>query len=145
MGGQWVYSTKLKDERFSVDCIVFFGKVRVIQFVVDTGAMFTCCNYKSFDKNLRVEDLKGCQVKIIGGFIEGDGVKFYKYSLQQFTIGNIDLHAQDIWITFDKRVKETILGMDILKQVTFVANAFTQEIYFCKDKDDYSIVNSSFL
>ena len=82
-----MYSTKLKDERFIVECITLLKRVRVIQFVVDTGARFTCCNYKEL-------------------------------------------------ITFDKRVKETVLGMDILKQLTFVARADDQTIYFCKDKDD---------
>lgn len=41
-----MYNTKLKDERFSVECAAFLGSVRVIQYVVDTGAMFRCCNYK---------------------------------------------------------------------------------------------------
>lgn len=117
-----MYSTKLKDERFSVDCIALLGRVRIVQFVVDTGAMFTCCNYKSFDKSMQKTDLKGCEVKNLGGFIEGVGVKFYKVSLSQFTIGNIDLNKQDIWVTFDKRVREAVLGMDILQKVIFMGN-----------------------
>lgn len=133
-----MYSTKLKNERFSVDCIAFLGKVRIVQFVVDTGAMFTCCNYKSFDKNLKEKDLTGCEEKNLGGFVEGIGVKFYKVSLSQFTIGNINLNKQDIWVTFDKRVKETILGMDILQQVIFTANPYNKKIYFCKDSNDYN-------
>lgn len=135
---QLVYSTRLKDERFSVECIALLGKVRIIQFVVDTGATFTCCNYKELDKNMQEADFKGCEVKMVGGFIEGPCVKFYRCGLKQFTIGNIDMNAQDIWITFDKRVKETILGMDILKQITFIANSYKQKIYFCKDSDDYN-------
>lgn len=131
-----MYSTRLKDERFSVECIAFLEKVRIIQFVVDTGAMFTCCNYKAFDKNMREEDFKGLEIKTIGGFIEGSGVRFYKYCLKQFTIGNIDMGEQIIWITFDKRVKETILGMDILKQITFIADSCSQQICFCEDEED---------
>ena len=132
-----MYSTKLKDERYSVECIVLLGKVRVIQFVVDSGARFTCCNYKVFDKNMHEEDFAGCEIKTIGGFIEGSVVKFYRCSLKQFTIGNIDMQEQDIWVTFDKRVKETVLGMDILKQITFTANPHNQMIYFCIDQEDY--------
>ena len=132
-----MYSTKLKDERYSVECIVLLGKVRVIQFVVDTGARFTCCNYKVFDKSMHEEDFAGCETKTIGGFIEGSVVKFYRCSLKQFTIGNIDMHEQDIWVTFDKRVKETVLGMDILKHITFTANFHNQMIYFCIDQEDY--------
>lgn len=132
-----MYSTKLKDERFSAECIVLLRKVRVIQFVVDTGAMFTCCNYKELDKNMLEKDFTGCEVKTVGGFIEGVGVKFYRCNLKQFTIGNIDMGVQDIWITFDKRVKETVLGMDILKQIMSVINPYNQKIYFCKETDDY--------
>ncbi len=46
-----MYSTKLKDERFIVECITLLKRVRVIQFVVDTGAKFTCCNYKELLTN----------------------------------------------------------------------------------------------
>lgn len=60
------------------------------------------------------KDFADHEVKIIGGFVEGSGVKFYRCRLKQFMIGNIDI-IQDIWITFNKRVKETVLGMDILK------------------------------
>ena len=119
---QQVYSTSIKDERFSVDCIVNLRKVRVIKFVVDTGAMFTCCNYTSFDKKLCEEDLADNDIKLLGGFVKGIPVKFYKCSLKQFTIGNIDMGEQDIWITFDVRVTDTVLGMDILQQVLFIAN-----------------------
>ncbi len=48
-----MYSTRLKDERFSVECIVYTEKVRIIQYVVDTGAKYTCCNYKEFDKHMK--------------------------------------------------------------------------------------------
>ena len=119
-----------------MECITLLKRVRVIQFVVDTGAKFTCCNYKELNKSLQEEEFSECDVKALGGFIEGDAVKFYRCSLRQFTIGNIDMHIQDIWITFDKQVKEAVLGMDILKQLTFAARADDQTIYFCKDKDD---------
>ena len=59
----------------------------------------------------------------------------------QFTIGNIDLGKQNLWITFDQRVTDTVLGMDILQQIIFIANPYNKKIYFCKDDDDY---NSNF-
>ncbi len=107
-----MYSTNLKDERFIADCIVNFRKGRIIQFIVDTGAMFTCCNYKVFDKNLQEKELSGGKTKLLGGFVKGTPVKFYMCRLKQFTIGNIDLGRQYIWITFDMRVTDTVLGMD---------------------------------
>lgn len=132
-----MYSTKLKDERFIVDSIAILEKARIIQFVVDTGAKFTCCNYASFDENLCEGELAGNEIKFLGGFIKGKPVKFYKCSLKQFTIGNIDMDRQDIWITFDERVTDTVLGMDILKQVTFTADSHGQMIHFYKDRNDY--------
>lgn len=110
----------------------------MIRFIVDTGAMFSCCNYKFFDINMVENDLKGNEIKFLGGFVKGSPVKFYRCSIKQFTIGNIDLGEQDIWITFDKRVTDTVLGMDILQQVIFTANPYNKKIYFCKDKDDYN-------
>ncbi len=47
------------------------------------------------------------------------------------------MDGQDIWITFDKRVTDTVLGMDILKQVIMITNPYEQKIYFCKDAEDY--------
>ena len=133
-----MYSTNLKDERFTVDCIGVWKKGRVIQFTVDTGAMFTCCNYTSFDRKICKEDLIHDEVKLLGGFVKGSPVKFYKFRLKQFTIGNIDMGEQDVWITFDKRVTDTVLGMDILQQVIFTANPYNKRMYFCKDISDYN-------
>lgn len=84
------------------------------------------------------KDLKGSEVKLLGGFVKGLPVKFYRCNLTQFTIGNIDMGEQDIWITFDKRVTDTVLGMDILQQIIFTANPYNKKIYFCKDKNDYN-------
>lgn len=88
-----------------------------------------CCNYKELDKHMCEKEFADHEVKIIGGFVEGTGVKFYRCRLKQFTIGNIDMKAQDMWITFDKRVKETVLGMDILKQVIII-NPYEQKSLF---------------
>ncbi len=41
-----MYSTSLKDNKYSVICFAVRGQVQIIDFIVDTGAMFTCCNYK---------------------------------------------------------------------------------------------------
>ena len=45
--------------------------------------------------------------------------------------------AQGIWITFDEKVTDIVLGMDILKQVIMITNPYDQQIYFCKDAEDY--------
>lgn len=133
-----MYSTSLKDERFIIDSITVLNKMRIIQFVVDTGAMFTCCNYTSFDLGLQEEELINNEKKLLGGFVKGAPVQFYRCRLKQFTIGNIDMGEQDIWITFDGRVTDTVLGMDILKQVIFTVNPYNKKIYFCANSDDYN-------
>ena len=56
----------------------------------------------------------------------------------QFTIGNIDMGEQDIWITFDERITDIILGMDILKQIIMITNPYDQKIYFCREREDYA-------
>ena len=47
------------------------------------------------------------------------------------------MDRQDIWITFDRKISDIILGMDILKQIIMITNPYNQKIYFCKDKSDY--------
>lgn len=132
-----MYSTSIRDNKCQVECITVSADANMIRFIVDTGAMFTCCNYKSFDVHIKEETLKRNETKILGGFVRGLPVIFYKCSLKQFTIGNLDMGKQDIWITFDQRVTDTVLGMDILKQVVMITNPYNQKIYFCKDAEDY--------
>lgn len=67
---------------------------------------------------------------MLGGFAKELQVKFYKRSFSQFTIENIDFGKQDIWITFDDRVTDVVLGMDILQQDIFTANSYNKTIYF---------------
>lgn len=44
---------------------------------------------------------------------------------------------QDIWITFDTRLTDIVLGMDILRQIVLIINPYNQKVYFCKDAGDY--------
>ena len=39
------------------------------------------------------------------------------YHVNQFAIGTVDLGERDIWITFDDRVSDDLLGMDNLSDV----------------------------
>lgn len=133
-----MYSTSIRDNRYQIQCIVVSDKIRSAKFIVDTGAKFTCCHYTSIDWRLHEERLEGKELKLLGGFVKGSPVKFYRFGLSQFTIGNIDMGKQDIWITFDERVTDTVLGMDILQQIIFIANPYNKKIYFCKDIDDHN-------
>lgn len=133
-----VYSTNIKDNRCIVDCLVVSRKVSMEKFVVDTGTKFTCCSYKVIDGQLKEKELCDCEERYIGGLVEGHFLKFYKLQLGQFTIGNIDMNQQNIWITFDERITDIILGMDILKQIIMITYPYNQQVYFCKDSDDYN-------
>ena len=135
--GLSVYSTSLKDNRYQVRCLTVARDAYVNEFIVDTGAKYTCCNYGFVDRNMQEKQLANCDVKLIGGLVKGEFVKFYKYQLKQFTVGNIDMGEQDIWVTFDRRVTDVVLGMDILKQIIVITNPYNQMIYFCKDANDY--------
>lgn len=132
-----MYSTSIKNNRYHVICIAVSDKIRSANFTIDTGAKFTCCPYTSINMDMQEELVVGNETKMLGGFVKGLPVKFYKLHLKQFTIGNIDMGEQDIWVTFDERVTDTVLGMDIIQQVIFTANPYNKRIYFCKDRDDY--------
>ena len=132
-----MYSTSIKQNRCRVECIIVAEDIAVENFVVDTGAMYTCCNYLLVNDKLDETSLKDCETSCIGGLIEGDKVRFYKYALKQFTIGNIDLGEQSIWITFDQRVTDIILGMDILRQIMMIINPYNQQVHFCRNYIDY--------
>ncbi len=132
-----MYNTNIEDNRYFVRCLSVSKCVSSEKFIVDTGAIYTCCHYRAIDKNLKEEQLSGCELKCLCGMVNGIAVKFYKYKLRQFTIGNIDLGEQYIWVTFDERVTDIILGMDILKQIILITNPYDQKIYFCKDANDY--------
>lgn len=132
-----MYSTNIEDNRYYANCIAVADEIAVEKFIVDTGAKFSCCHYGVIDETLTEGSFKSKDAICIGGFVKGDAVRFYKYQLKQFTIGNLDMGTQHIWITFDERVTDIILGMDILKQVILITNPYDQKIYFCKDSDDY--------
>lgn len=47
------------------------------------------------------------------------------------------MKGQDIWLIFDERVTDIILGMDILKQVIMITNPYEEKAQFCKDQKDF--------
>lgn len=137
MGVQSVYSTNIKNDRSIIDCLIVSHKISLEKFVIDTGAKYTCCSYKVIDGKLTEAELSDCEGRFISGFVKGEFLKFYRLPLRQFTIGNIDMGNQVIQITFDERITDIILGMDILKQIVMVTNPYRQAICFYQDRDDY--------
>ena len=134
-----MYSTKLKpdNDRYIAKCIVNSSGPKVIDFVVDTGAKYTCCNYLSVDPKLKEADYSDKEYKLLGGIIEGEVLRVYRYNASQFTIGSVDMSKQSIWITFDERATDDVIGMDILKQIHYYQDADNNEMYFSQDKREF--------
>ena len=78
---QLVYNTNIEDNRYFVRCLSVSKCVSSEKFIVDTGAIYTCCHYRAIDKNLKEEQLSGCELKCLCGMVNGIAVKFYKYIL----------------------------------------------------------------
>lgn len=132
-----MYSTCLNNDRYLVRCLTVAKEVNINAFVVDTGAKFTCCSCRFIDQTIQEVEFSGHDTRFISGFVKGEFVKFYLYSLRQFSIGNIDMGRQKIWVTFDPRITDMVLGMDILKQIILISSPYDQKMYFCKDANDY--------
>lgn len=130
-----VYCTKLAKQRYVVECIVVSEMIKISVFTVDTGARFSCCYYIHINDKLKESEVQDLEVKYLGGLIRGHAIKFYRYPLKQFTVGNINTPVKHIWITFDSRITDKVLGMDILKDVTFLNKPAEKTLYFF-DKDE---------
>lgn len=115
-----MFNLKVGDNRYTANYIINYMRPRVRRFVIDTGAKYTCCSYDYINPSLKEEDFQKERSIFLGGFVANVGMKFYECRLKQFTIGTVDLKDQSVWITFDKRIADSLLGMDILKQVLFL-------------------------
>ena len=131
-----MYSLKNSDDRFVANCIVMYSRPRIRRFVIDTGTKYTCCSYDYINPALKEEDFQDSRTKMLGGFVADIGMKFYECRLSQFTIGTVDLKDQSVWITFDPRIADSLLGMDILKQVLFLNRPDKNEIDIYNDYDE---------
>ena len=130
-----MYSTNCSNGlRYTVTCIINQSVIRLVDTIVDTGAKYTCYRARLIDSSLTEEQMIRNIHKDIGGFVDGErksnAVRFYQYCVKQFTIGNIDLGKRNIWVTFDQRVKDNVLGMDILHSVNFMQYEDSDELLF---------------
>ena len=69
-------------------------------------------------------------------YAAGYNRRFYKCELTQFTIGTVDCGAQNIWITFDPRIADCLLGMDILHRTCFLNNPDEKRLEIYSDMGD---------
>lgn len=134
-----------KRNRYFCSCLLNNVTVVRVETVIDTGAYYTCYTADTLNSLLSDEItekmFKNAPFIELHGFVETMPVRFYKYHLRQYTIGTIDLGSQDVWITFDKRVKNNLVGMDILKQLYFVHEPENKRIVLFKDKYEYFSYN----
>ena len=125
-----MFSTKLVENRYYIPCIVLTDVPIVHSFIVDTGAKYTCCSYKTIDFTLTEDSFVDADVKILGGIVSGAEIRFYKFHAAQFTVGNISMGERDIWITFDDLATDDVLGMDILQDITFISDSRKKVLEF---------------
>lgn len=120
--------------RYSSQCLIYANIGRTVEFVVDTGARYTCVSYRKVNKLLNEKDMKGNEYKIFAGYAkDGRGIIHYKYRINRFDIGDIQLGEQDIWITFDPNASDSILGIDMLQQVTFLQIENMKKLMFFRN------------
>ena len=127
-----MYSMKLNsDMRYVVTCIVNNkdASPALVDAIFDTGAKYTCYKAETIDSHIVESRLRNNKTKFIGGFVDGsnnkNAAKFYKFDVMQYVIGGIDLGRQQIWVTFDNRVSDNVIGMDMLQKLNFLQH--TQE------------------
>lgn len=142
---RWLHRIFLKGNRFGVECRLVIGtiydkpKVKTVKFVVDTGALYTCCYYRALDNSLRESSFENKEYVDLGGFVDGSFVRFYKYHVASLTLGDsVHLLNQDIWITFDNRITDYTLGMDLLKEIAFLFHPESGQLMIFNTYDELS-------
>ncbi len=132
-----MYYASLDDNRVIVQCnIANNGRMRFISAIYDTGARYTCFRASTLNSMLKEESCQGSETKMLGGFIGSGFSKFYKYEVEKFAFGTIDLGKQDVWITFDEAVTSNVVGDDIIKQVNRLSFAGEGKEYFFGDRSE---------
>ncbi len=133
-----MFSTKCENLRYVITCIVNQDSINLVDTIVDTGAMHTCYKAELINEDLTENSLSVANTHFIGGFVDGANidraVKFYEYTVSQFTIGTVNLGEQKIWVTFDDRISDNVLGMDLLRKVAFLQLEHDDRLYFFKDR-----------
>lgn len=113
---------------------------RFIKFsaVYDTGAEHTCVTAISLNAKITENDFKDSDTMIVGGLIDSGNVsvKYYKLHVGDFYLGNIHITGVDIWVTFDNRITDNVVGYDILRRVTRLGIENSNMELFFKDTSE---------
>ena len=132
-----MYSVNSTYNRVTIQCnILKDNRIKFIEAVYDTGARYTCFHASFINSSLKEEDFKQSECKALSGFVGNQASLFYKYSVDRFAFGNIDLSNQYIWITFDPEVTSNVVGLDIIRQLTRLSIKDTDKVGFFDSIDE---------
>jgi len=123
-----------------IQCNFIYPVFTKCSAVYDTGAQHTCIPAMSIDPTLNEEDFKNEDIIIIGGIIKEESgyttdntVTCYRMPVRDFYLGNIHITGVDVWVAFDARITDSVVGMDILSRVTRLGIAYSGKEIFFKD------------
>ncbi|MCM1106215.1 MAG: hypothetical protein NC355_04645 [Blautia sp.] len=131
-----MFSVRLNKNRIFVQCFAQ-NLLSVQSFMVDTGALYTCCPSLSLSIRVNENDCKQYDKIVLAG-LDNEPIVYYKFPVDLMCINNIDIGKRDIWVTFDKRVTDMVLGFDILKDISFLFDNQTSYMHFFGSRNELS-------
>ena len=139
-----MYSVDINDNRVMIQCNFIKPRFLKCSAVYDTGAQHTFITALSLDPNLTEDDFIDSEQITVGGLIDSQEINIigYKIHVLNFYLGNIHITGVDVWVTFDDRVTDNIVGMDVLCRVNRLSIAYSGKELFFKDTQemlDYTI------
>lgn len=110
-----------KDYRKYIKCVLRKGNCMAIpDFIVDTGAIYTCCNYNEVIGLISLDELLACPVKRLAGIDKSAGIEFHRVELNSMSIGALGIGGVYLWVTTDTKMEKAILGMDIVNDLNIL-------------------------
>ncbi len=114
---------------------------RFVKFsaVYDTGAQYTCVTAPSLSMKLTEKEFNGAETMSAGGLIDSENIsaKYYKMHINNFYLGNIHLTGVDVWVTFDEKITDSVVGLDVLRRVTRLGIENSNTELFFKDTEEF--------
>ena len=126
--------------------IVTTAHSTVLGFIADTGAHYSVipASELGIPKGLEAKFLKGRRRVRFQGLIPSEPIYAYAYAVDRFIIGNVNLGTQTVWVSFDPRISNLLLGMDILQHVNFSYDNLTN-LLTIHENTDYLIRSQTVL
>lgn len=141
------YSTELQKNQFNLTCRLFIStKTHTLDFIADTGANFTVIPARELrmPQELEAKFAKSQNYIRLLGLLPSEPTYAYAYVVNHFIVGSVDLGMQVVWVSFDPRMSELLLGMDILQHVNFSYDKLTN-LLTIHENNDYLIRSQTVL